>query len=189
MAKSQHLDDLELRFPILFRDMVEDSAQKSEIDPSWVYGVMRQESAFVTDARSVAGALGLMQLMPQTGRQTGRRLNLNINSNSAILKVENNLRLGAGYLKNVLDVNNGHQVLATASYNAGPHRVKGWLPKADNLDADAWVESIPFNETRNYVKNVLGFTMVYAYRLGNTRLRLQDRMSPVLPWGDTTETP
>ncbi len=189
VAKSDHLDDLELRFPILYRDMVEDSAQKSEIDPSWVYGVMRQESAFVTDARSVAGALGLMQLMPQTGRQTGRRLNLDISSNSAILKVENNLRLGAGYLKNVLDVNNGHQVLATASYNAGPHRVKGWLPEADGLDADAWVESIPFNETRNYVKNVLGFTMVYAYRLGNTRLRLQDRMLPVRPFDDSASNP
>jgi soluble lytic murein transglycosylase len=189
VAKSDHLDDLELRFPILYRDMVEDSAQKSAIDPSWVYGVLRQESAFVTDARSGAGALGLMQLMPQTGRQTGRLLNLDINSNSAILKVENNLRLGAGYLKNVLDANKGHQVLATASYNAGPHRVKGWLPEADGLDADAWVESIPFNETRDYVKNVLGFTMVYAYRLGNTRLRLQERMLLVRPLNDTSSSP
>ncbi len=189
VAKSDHLDDLELRFPILYRDMVEDSAQKSDIDPSWVYGVLRQESAFVTDARSGAGALGLMQLMPQTGRQTGRRLNLNINSNSAILKVENNLRLGAGYLKNVLDANNGHQVLATASYNAGPHRVKGWLPEAEGLEADAWVESIPFNETRDYVKNVLGFTMVYAYRLGNTRLRLQDRMLLIRPLDDASASP
>lgn len=189
VGKSDQLDDLELRFPILYRDMVEDSAQKSEIDPSWVYGVMRQESAFVTDARSGAGALGLMQLMPQTGRLTGRRLNLNIHSDSAILKVENNLRLGAGYLKNVLDANNGHQVLATASYNAGPHRVKEWLPEAAGLDADAWVETIPFNETRNYVKNVLGYTMVYAYRLGNTHLRLQDRMSPVPPLDDSSSSP
>ena len=125
----------------------------------------------------------------QTGRQTGRLLNLNIDSNNAILKVENNLRLGAGYLKNVLDANKGHQVLATASYNAGPHRVKSWLPGADGLDADAWVESIPFNETRNYVKNVLGFTMVYAYRLGNTRLRLQERMSQVRPLNDTASAP
>jgi soluble lytic murein transglycosylase len=189
VGKSDQLDDLELRFPILYRDMVEDSAQKSDIDPSWVYGVLRQESAFVTDARSGAGALGLMQLMPQTGRQTGRRLNLNIHSNSAILKVENNLRLGAGYLKNVLDANNGHQVLATAAYNAGPNRVKEWLPDAEGLDADTWVESIPFNETRNYVKNVLGYTMVYAYRLGNTRLRLQDRMLPIRPLDDTSSSP
>lgn len=189
VAKSDHLDDLELRFPILYRDMVEDSAQKSDIDPSWVYGVLRQESAFVTDARSGAGALGLMQLMPQTGRQTGRRLNLNITSNNAILKVENNLRLGAGYLKNVLDANNGHQVLATAAYNAGPNRVKEWLPETQGLDADAWVESIPYTETRNYVKNVLGYTMVYAYRLGNTRLRLQDRMVPIPPLDDTNAAP
>ena len=189
VAKSDHLDDLDLRFPILYRDMVEDSAQKSDIDPSWVYGVLRQESAFVTDARSGAGALGLMQLMPQTGRQTGRRLNLNITSNNAILKVENNLRLGAGYLKNVLDANNGHQVLATAAYNAGPNRVKEWLPETQGLDADAWVESIPYTETRNYVKNVLGYTMVYAYRLGNTRLRLQDRMVPIPPLDDANASP
>ena len=181
MGKTDQLDDLELRFPILYRDMVEDSAQKSKIDASWVYGILRQESAFVTDARSGAGALGLMQLMPQTGRQTGRLLNLNINSNSAILKIENNLRLGAGYLKNVLDVNRGHQVLATASYNAGPSRVKEWLPDDDGLDADMWVESIPFTETRNYVKNVLGYTVVYAYRLGNAPVRLQQRMGPILP--------
>ena len=189
VAKSDHLDDLDLRFPILYRDMVEDSAQKSDIDPSWVYGVLRQESAFVTDARSGAGALGLMQLMPQTGRLTGRQLNLNITSNSAILKVENNLRLGAGYLKNVLDANNGHQVLATAAYNAGPNRVKEWLPETQGLDADAWVESIPYTETRNYVKNVLGYTMVYAYRLGNTRLRLQDRMVPIPPVDDANASP
>ena len=181
MGKTDQLDDLELRFPILYRDMVEDSAQKSKIDPSWVYGILRQESAFVTDARSGAGALGLMQLMPQTGRQTGRLLNLNIHSNSAILKIENNLRLGAGYLKNVLDANRGHQVLATASYNAGPSRVKEWLPDNDGLDADMWVESIPFTETRNYVKNVLGYTVVYAYRLGNAPVRLQQRMGPILP--------
>ena len=181
MGKTDQLDDLELRFPILYRDMVEDSAQKSKIDPSWIYGILRQESAFVSDARSGAGALGLMQLMPQTGRQTGRLLNLNINSNSAILKIENNLRLGAGYLKNVLDANRGHQVLATASYNAGPSRVKEWLPGDDELDADRWVESIPFTETRNYVKNVLSYTVVYAYRLGSIPVRLQQRMGPIPP--------
>jgi soluble lytic murein transglycosylase len=182
-AKSDHLDDLELRFPVLYRDLVEANARQNRIDPDWVYGVLRQESAFVSDARSSAGALGLMQLMPLTGRQTGRRINLAVPDNQAILKPENNVRLGASYLRTVLDVNKGHQVLATASYNAGPNRVREWLPAQGALDADAWVDSVPYNETRNYVKNVMAFTAVYAHRLETTVRRLTERMPRVLPGG------
>lgn len=181
VGKSDHLDDLEIRFPLLYRDLVEANAQRNSIDPSWVYGVVRQESAFVTDARSSAGALGLMQLMPNTGRQTGRRINLPIPSTNAILNVENNLRLGSSYLKIVLDTFGGNQVLATASYNAGPNRVRIWLPSESKIAADTWIDTIPYNETRNYVKNVLGFTAVYDYRLGVTPTRLQDRMAVILP--------
>jgi len=183
-AKSDHLDDLELRFPVLYRDLVEANAQRNNIDPDWVYGVLRQESAFVTDARSPAGALGLMQLMPLTGRQTGRRINLAVPNNQAILKPENNVKLGTSYLRTVLDVNKGHQVLATASYNAGPNRVREWLPARGALDADAWVDSVPYNETRNYVKNVMAFTAVYAHRLESTMRRLSERMPRILPGGE-----
>jgi len=194
VSKSEHLDDLELRFPVLYRDMVEANATRNNIDPDWVYGVMRQESAFVSDARSEAGALGLMQLMPRTGQMTGRRINLRLPNNTAILNVENNLKLGTSYLRTVLDVNNGHQVLATASYNAGPNRVREWLPNEKALDADAWVDTVPYNETRNYVKNVMAFTAVYAYRLETTLRRLQERMPSVLPGGmldlpDLSNTP
>lgn len=181
LGKTDHLDDLELRFPILYRDIVEASARANNVDSGWIYGVMRQESAFVVDARSDAGALGLMQVMPMTGRFTGRGLNMRIPNNDAILKIENNLRLGSRYLKIVLDQYRGHQVLATASYNAGPNRVKEWLPDTGAMDADVWVESIPYTETRNYVKNVLGFTTVYDYRLGNKPTRLQARMPTVAP--------
>ena len=183
VAKSDHLDDLELRFPVLYRDMVEASAQRNNIDPDWVYGVLRQESAFVADARSEAGALGLMQLMPRTGQLTGRRINLRLPNNNAILDVENNLKLGASYLRTVLDINRGHQILATASYNAGPNRVRAWLPENKPLDADAWVDTVPYNETRNYVKNVMAFTTVYAYRLETAMRRLRERMPSVLPGG------
>jgi len=181
VSKSDHLDDIEMRFPVLYRDLVESNAELNRIDPDWVYGVLRQESAFVTDARSPAGALGLMQLMPRTGRLTGRRINLRVPDNNAILKPENNVRLGTSYLRTVLDVNHGHQVLATASYNAGPNRVREWLPEEVPLDADVWVDSVPYNETRNYVKNVMAFTAVYSYRLEKTLRRLSERMPRVFP--------
>ena len=180
VTKADHFDDLDLRFPVLFRDQVDANAERAGIDPSWIYGVMRQESAFVVDARSPAGALGLMQLMPRTGRQVGRSLNMRIRNNSAILDVSNNLLLGASYLKAVLDRNKGSEMLATASYNAGPHRVKRWLPP-ENMAADVWVETIPYNETRHYVKNVLSFTAVYDHRLGGEPKPLEKRMPLVVP--------
>jgi soluble lytic murein transglycosylase len=180
VAKSDHQDDLELRFPLLYRDTIEANASDLGLDPSWVYGVVRQESAFVADARSSAGALGLMQLMPATGKLTGRKLNIPIRNNRALLNIENNLRLGAGYLKEVLGRNNGNQVLATASYNAGPNRVSSWMPSR-SMEADIWVELIPFSETRDYVKNVMSYTTVYDHRLGSRPERLRNRMVDIAP--------
>ncbi|MEE8482664.1 MAG: transglycosylase SLT domain-containing protein [Acidiferrobacterales bacterium] len=179
--RSGHLDDLDLRFPVLYRDKVEVNARRSGVDPGWIYGVMRQESAFVTDAKSGAGALGLMQLMPRTGRATARRLRLNIRSQRAILNIDNNLRLGTHYLRTVLRRHKGNHVVATAAYNAGSHRVNRWLPRKDNMPADIWVDTIPFNETRHYVKNVMGFTAIYEYRLNLIPTPLQTRMDIVRP--------
>lgn len=181
VTKTDHRDDLNLRFPVLYRDLVEINAERTGIDPSWIYGVMRQESAFVQDARSPAGALGLMQLMPATGRQMGRRLKMRIRSRTSILNVENNLRLGASYLKTVLDRYKGSQVLATASYNAGPHRVKRWLPEYDVMPSDIWVETIPYKETLRYVKNVLSYAAVYDHRLGIEQTPITSRMPDVAP--------
>ena len=180
VALSEHWHDLDLRFPVLYREAVQAAATEYTIDPGWIYGVVRQESAFVTDARSTAGALGLMQLMPATGRLTGRKLKLPVRNNQALLDIETNLRLGVGYLKDVLERNRGHQVLATAAYNAGPNRIPGWMP-TQPLDADVWVETIPYTETRGYVKNVLAYTAVYDYRLGSRPTRLSARMPMVLP--------
>lgn len=182
MSRTENLDDLDLRFPLLYRPIVEASAKANAIDAGWVYGVMRQESAFTSDARSPTGALGLMQIMPATGRLAGRALKLPIKSNDAILKIENNLQLGARYLRTVLDQYGGHQVLATAAYNAGPNRAREWLP-ADAMEADVWIDTIPYTETRNYVKNVMAFTTVYDYRLGEPTRRLQSRMPAVAPRG------
>lgn len=180
VALSDHMHDLELRFPLLYRELVQAAATEYTIDPGWIYGVVRQESAFVADARSTAGALGLMQLMPATGRLVGRKLKLPVRSTQALLNIETNLRLGASYLKEVLERNRGHQVLATAAYNAGPNRIPSWMPEKP-LDADVWVETIPYSETRGYVKNVLAYTAVYDYRLGVQPTRLSARMPVVAP--------
>ncbi len=175
-----HPDDLELRFPVIYRDVIESNATKYGVDPGWIYGVVRQESAFVVDARSGAGALGLMQLLPSTGRAGIRQLRLRTRVEDALLSVEQNVRLGVNYLKQVLDRYGGHQVLATAAYNAGPNRVSGWIPD-QAIDADVWIETIPYNETRGYVKNVLAFAAVYEYRLGKQPTRLSVRMPAVAP--------
>ncbi len=177
---SGHPDDLELRFPVIYRDVIEANATEYKIDPGWIYGVMRQESAFVVDARSTAGAVGLMQLLPSTGRQMWRRLRLGGRIDEALLSVEHNVRMGVSYLKEVLERYGGHQVLATAAYNAGPNRVNSWMP-ARSLDADVWVETLPYSETRGYVKNVLAFAAVYEYRLGKPPTRLARRMPAIAP--------
>jgi len=180
VAKSDFHDDLELRFPVLYRDLIEENAQRHGIDTSWVYGIVRQESAFVPDARSPVGALGLMQLMPATGRLTARKLRVPARSTHALLDIENNLRLGTGYLREMLDRYAGNQVLATASYNAGPNRIVEWLEGEDAMDAEVWIETIPYNETRNYVKNVLAYTAVYEHRLNQQQpVRLRQRMPEV----------
>ncbi len=180
IGRSRYLDDLELRFPLLYRDVIEATAQRFEVDPSWVYGVVRQESAFVTDARSPAGALGLMQVLPSTGRFTARLFNLPALGRHALLDVANNVRLGVGYLRHVLDRHDGNQVLATAAYNAGPNRIRPWIPEDAALPADVWIETIPLGETRDYVRNVLAYTAVYEHRLGVRPRRLQERMPAVV---------
>lgn len=113
----------------------------------------------MTDARSPAGAKGLMQLMPNTAKSLKKgKMNRNY-----LLNADNNIELGTRYLKKLLDRNSGNQVLATASYNAGPHRVKTWLKNLKAIPADIWIETIPFKETRNYVKSVLAYQEIYQH--------------------------
>lgn len=181
VAQAKHYSDLDIRFPMAFQEQVVSSAKRYRIDPAWVYGVVRQESAFMQDARSSAGALGLMQLMPRTARLTARLLKLPIRGKHDILKADKNIQLGSGYLKQLLDKHNGNQVLATAAYNAGPHRVKKWLRATNDVPADLWVETIPFHETRKYVKNVLAFTTIFDRRLDGQNIKMTDRMPDVSP--------
>lgn len=181
LAKAKVMDDLELRFPLLYREQVVANAQKQDIDPAWVYGVMRQESAFVSDARSSAGAIGLMQLMPATGKTVARLLGDPIRHVKELFDVDKNIELGAAYLRHVLDKNEQHQALATASYNAGPQRARQWRPEQQQLPSDIWVENIPFTETRNYVQQVMAYTAIFTSRMEQEMVPLRVRMPDIAP--------
>ncbi|MBI1422516.1 MAG: transglycosylase SLT domain-containing protein [Gammaproteobacteria bacterium] len=178
LAQANYWDDLEKRFPLAHRDVVINYAHQQQIDPAWAFAIIRQESAFTNDARSHAGALGLMQLLPRTARQIAHSLRLRFKRND-LLDAETNVRLGIKYLKKVKDIFNGNNVLATAAYNAGDARVRQWLPKAGMLPADVWVETVPYNETRDYLQRVMTYTVIYEERLGRTPVPLVERMLPI----------
>jgi soluble lytic murein transglycosylase len=152
--------DLAQRFPTPFRDDVVKAARAIGLDPAYVYGLIRQESRFVMDARSHVGASGLMQLMPATARWTARRIGLDYRPDM-ITDRDINLKLGTAYLKLVLEDFAGSAPLAAAAYNAGPNRPRRWREGAV-VEAAAWAEGIPFTETRDYVKKVLSNATLYA---------------------------
>ncbi len=177
--RSGRFDHLEARFPVLFSQQVLPHATAQGLDPALVYSLIRSESLFVPDARSVAGALGLMQLMPGTGRDVARSLGMRAPNTTALMDPETNIRLGSAYLSTVMARFGQQEVLATAAYNAGPARVQRWLPTEGSLPADIWVETIPFNETRNYVRQVMGGTAVFDWRLGREARSLTERMQDI----------
>jgi soluble lytic murein transglycosylase len=142
-----------------------------------MYGLIRQESRFITNAQSHVGASGLMQLMPATAQWTARKIGLNY-TRSMINDHDVNLRLGASYLKMVLDDFDGSQAMATAAYNAGPGRPRRWR-EGPPMEAAAWAESIPFTETRDYVQKVLSNAVYYSLVLGSAQgTSLKDRLGP-----------
>jgi len=149
-----------------------------------LYGLIRQESRFVTDVRSSVGASGLMQLMPATARWTARKIGQPYTP-AMINDSDVNLRLGATYFKLVLDDFGGSLAMATAAYNAGPNRPRRWREGAV-MEPAAWAETIPFNETRDYVKKVLSNSVYYAALLGTPAPTLKARLGP--PIGPRTAT-
>ncbi len=179
MARAKAYDNLELRFPILFDDLFDKYAKKRNIDRSWIYGLARAESAFIEDVKSPAGALGLMQVMPKTGAMTAKRIGLKGFRTSKLTQAKTNIPIGTAYMKQMLGKFNGNMVLATAAYNAGPHRVLKWLPKQGCEEPDVWIEQIPFNETRKYVRRVLYFANIYDWRLGGEIKPIKERMALV----------
>lgn len=168
-------DALDLRFPMPFRERVEYYSNRNQLDVPFTFALLRKESAFMPDAVSSAGARGLMQVMPATGRGIARRLKERPPSALGLLDVETNLRFGSAYLRQVLDRFDNNAVLAAAAYNAGPHRVDGWLERNAGQPPALWIENISFRETRQYVKDVLAFASVFQWQLhGSIQRRLSD---------------
>jgi soluble lytic murein transglycosylase len=175
MIKDYH--DISIRFPIVHEKQVFRIARKYDLDPALILGVIRRESAFSKDARSHKGALGLMQLLPSTAREIARLFRLRLGHKYNLFKPATNIRYGARHLSLLAGRFDYHIPMMLAAYNAGSYRVKSWLPDKP-VSADIWIESIPFRETRNYVKNILAYIIIYEYKLG---YKTRDRIGYLTP--------
>jgi soluble lytic murein transglycosylase len=172
-------DDLVISFPLSYSEFINRYAGKNRLDPGWIFALIRQESMFVADAKSPAGALGVMQIMPDTGKRIASHLGEPFTNPSLLLSPENNIKYGTCYLKIRLEDLQNNPVLASAAYNAGPRMVRKWLPQEGSMPADIWVEIIPFNETRNYIEKIFTYKAVYRQRLGLEPEGLSDQMPVV----------
>lgn len=180
--------DFEQRYPTPFRESVVRRSREINLDPAYVYGLIRQESRFVTDARSHVGASGLMQVMPATARWTARKLGMNNFTTAQLNERDTNIAIGTGYLKLVLDDFGGSMPMAAAAYNAGPSRPRAWR-NGPVLEGAAWAENVPFQETRDYVKKVLANTTFYAAMLTGQPQSLKARLGTVGPRDNAQPAP
>jgi len=168
--------NISLRFPLAYREPVLQAAQKNGLNPAWMFALIRQESLFTADAQSSAGAVGLMQLLPSTASWIANKLHIPF----APVDLKNpwtNLSLGGIFLKQIAVKFKGNEIFATAAYNAGPNRVKVWVPLRA-MPADIWIENIPYHETRTYVKNIMTSMTFYERELG-LPLSLEQRVKPL----------
>ena len=174
------------RFPTPFRDSVVQRSKSIGLDPAYVYGLIRQESRFVTDARSGVGASGLMQVMPATAAWTAKKIGLTDFKPHQIADRETNIAIGTAYLKFALDDFEGSMPMAAAAYNAGPGRPRNWR-NGPVLEAAIWIENIPFTETRDYVKNVIANTNNYAAALTGQPQKPSLRLAAIGPRAATAQ--
>lgn len=158
-------NQLGLRFPLAHAKSVTDNARTYHIAQEFIYAIIRQESCFREDVVSQAGARGLMQLMPETALQVAKREKINYRDKGQLFLSEKNISLGTAYLKQLAQRFRQHPVLIAAAYNAGPHQVNYWLKNHPPKEMDIWIETLPWQETRNYLKNILAFYAVYQYRM------------------------
>ncbi len=181
--RTKSVVDAEQRFPMPFKAAVVVRASQIGLDPAYVYGLIRQESRFIMDAKSGVGASGLMQVMPATAKWTAKKIGLSNFQPYQITDRDTNIAIGTGYLKLVLDSFEGSMPLAAAAYNAGPGRPRSWRGQSGGpvLEAAIWAENVPFNETRDYVKKVLSNTTNYAALITGQPQSLKARLGSIGP--------
>jgi len=180
VAQTPHRNDYNIRFPTPFRELVFNNANAHGLNPSLIFGIARRESAFRPNARSSVGALGLMQLMPGTARLESKLLGRNRPTYNEILDAENNILLGSSYLNRMLERFGGNHALAAAAYNAGPRRVDSWIPTTDPVSSDIWVDTLPFKETREYVRAVLAYSTIFDWKLEQKMTTVSSRINDVI---------
>jgi soluble lytic murein transglycosylase len=185
MSSGDALRLYDLRFPLASQDGLVPQAEQAGIEPAWAYGILRAESAWMSDARSGADARGLMQLLPATAAQVARRNGLAWTGADSLYDPVVNIALGTRYLAQMAARFDGSPWLASAAYNAGPNKVDQWLAARGTLSPDLFIATIPFRETREYVARVLAFSVIYDWRLGGgTVVPLADRLNPIgQPYG------
>ncbi|MBV1777123.1 lytic transglycosylase domain-containing protein [Burkholderiaceae bacterium DAT-1] len=177
--RTRTIHDFNLRYLSPYRDVTQVYARQAGVDEAWVYGLIRQESRFVSAAKSGVGARGLMQVMPATAKWLAKKLGLGSMSPSAINELGTNVQLGTYYLKHVLGSLGNQPVLATAAYNAGPGRARAWQDNERALDGAIYIETIPFFETRDYVKKVMANSVFYARTFGYGETSLKRRLGTI----------
>lgn len=185
--KTRYTHDFALRYPTPYRDTMVGYARDNALDEAWVYGLIRQESRFVSNAKSHVGASGLMQVMPATAKWIAKRLGLSGTYRPHMInQLDTNLQFGTHYLRYTLDRMGGQELMATAAYNAGPGRPKRWAASRP-LEGAIYAEGIPFAETRDYVKKVMSNAYFYAQQLGTRNITLKQRLGVVSGNGETPD--
>lgn len=182
--------DYTQRFPAPHDDILHPTAQSLGLDQAWVYGLIRQESRFISDAQSGVGAAGLMQVMPSTGKWVAEKIGLADYGHGMLNDIRTNIILGTNYLNMVLANAEGSQVLATAAYNAGPARARSWRNMLNApMEGAIFVETIPFDETRNYVRNVMSNATNYAALFEKRPQSLKARLGTITPHSNSIGLP
>ena len=174
----------DLRFPLASQDGVVPQAEQAGIEPAWAYGILRQESGWMSDARSGADARGLMQLVPATAALVAKRNGLDWGGGDTLYDPATNIVLGTRYLAQMAERYNGAPWLASAAYDAGPNRVDQWVTARGTLAPDLFIATIPYKETREYVASVMAFSVIYDWRLNGKAVPLSTRLSAIgQPYG------